>query len=245
VWSCQAPTPTQEVLLGHRDAPLSELGRLRLARAVVDQSWPEARAAERFQVSRPTAHRWAPRYRDQGPAGMTDRSSRPHHRRHRPLTLVVRKVVHLRWTQRLGPAQIAPRSGWPSTVHAVWSAAAAAASGIWTGPPASRSAAPSTPPGDLVHLDLKKLGNIPAGAAIGPWAARSAAATAKPTAPAANPAAPATRCTAMGSSTPRLLTTPGWRMPRSALTRPARPRPSSAAGPGPGAPPAAWPSSGC
>jgi hypothetical protein len=57
VWSCQAPTPTQEVLAAHRNAPLTELGRLRLARAIVDQGWPVARAAERFQVSRPTAQR--------------------------------------------------------------------------------------------------------------------------------------------------------------------------------------------
>jgi transposase len=61
----------------HRSAPLSELGRLRLARCVVEQGWPVARAAERFQVSRPTAHRWATRYRAQGAAGMADRSSRP------------------------------------------------------------------------------------------------------------------------------------------------------------------------
>jgi len=59
VWSCQAPTLTQEVLVAHRNAPLSELGRLRLARVIVDQGWPVARAAERFQVSRPTAGRWA------------------------------------------------------------------------------------------------------------------------------------------------------------------------------------------
>jgi transposase len=44
--------------VAHRNAPLSELGRLRLARAIVDQGWPEAQAAERFQVSRTTAHRW-------------------------------------------------------------------------------------------------------------------------------------------------------------------------------------------
>jgi leucine-zipper of insertion element IS481 len=43
----------------HRNAPLTELGRLRLAGCTVDQGWPVARAAERFQVSRTTAHRWA------------------------------------------------------------------------------------------------------------------------------------------------------------------------------------------
>ncbi|MFJ9808947.1 leucine zipper domain-containing protein, partial [Streptomyces sp. NPDC101158] len=62
----------------HRNAPLTETGRLRLARCVVDDGWPLRRAAERFQVSHTTAARWAGRYRQLGVAGMSDRSSRPH-----------------------------------------------------------------------------------------------------------------------------------------------------------------------
>jgi transposase-like protein len=108
----------------HRNAPLTELGRLRLARLIVEQGWPTARAAERFQVSRTTAHRWAARYRDQGAAGMADRSSRPHHCPRRTPTPVVRRIVHLRRKQRLGPAQIAPQVGLAaSTVHAILAAA--------------------------------------------------------------------------------------------------------------------------
>ena len=61
----------------HANAPLSQLGRLRLARCIVEDGWPIARAAERFQVSRTTATRWAQRYRCLGAAGMADRSSRP------------------------------------------------------------------------------------------------------------------------------------------------------------------------
>ena len=48
-----------EVLVCHRNAPLTETGRLRLARCVVDEGWPLARAAERFQVAVGTAKRWA------------------------------------------------------------------------------------------------------------------------------------------------------------------------------------------
>ena len=48
----------------HRNAPLTETGRLRLARCVVDDGWPLRRAAERFQVSPTTAKRWADRYRE-------------------------------------------------------------------------------------------------------------------------------------------------------------------------------------
>jgi len=59
--------------MSHRNAPLTELGRLRLARCVVEDGWPVRRAAERFQVSPTTAARWAARYRDLGAAGMADR----------------------------------------------------------------------------------------------------------------------------------------------------------------------------
>jgi transposase InsO family protein len=149
----------------HRNAPLSELGRLRLARVIVEQGWPVARAAERFQVSRTTAHRWAQRYRAQGPAAMVDRSSRPHHSPQRTPTPVVRKVVHLRWTQRLGPAQIAARVGLAaSTVHAVLVRCRISRLRDLdraTGQPVRRYQ--HDRPGQLVHLDVKQLGSIPAG----------------------------------------------------------------------------------
>ena len=149
----------------HRNAPLTELGRLRLARVIVDQGWPAARAAERFQVSRTTAHRWAQRYRDQGPAAMADRSSRPRRSPRRTPAPVVRKVVHLRWTQRLGPAQIAPQVGLAaSTVHAILvrcRISRLAQLDRATGQPIRRYERDH--PGSLVHIDIKKLGNIPAG----------------------------------------------------------------------------------
>jgi hypothetical protein len=50
---------TREVLVVHRNAPLPETGRLRLARCVVEDGWPLRRAAERFPVSHVTAARWA------------------------------------------------------------------------------------------------------------------------------------------------------------------------------------------
>ena len=62
----------------HRNAPLTETGRLRLARCIVEHGWPIARAAQRFQVARTTATKWADRYSELGAAGMVDRSSRPH-----------------------------------------------------------------------------------------------------------------------------------------------------------------------
>nr|WP_246029730.1 leucine zipper domain-containing protein [Saccharothrix variisporea] len=91
--------------MSHANAALTPRARLRLARLVVDHGWPVARAAERFCVSWPTANRWAVRYRQAGEAGMTDRSSRPHH----STAPVVRRIVHLRLRHRLGPVAPARR----------------------------------------------------------------------------------------------------------------------------------------
>jgi transposase InsO family protein len=149
----------------HRNAPLTELGRLRLAQCIVDDGWPVARAAERFQVSRPTATRWAQRYRELGAAGMADRSSRPLRSPNRTPQPIVRKVVHLRWKQRLGPVAIAAKVGIaPSTVHRILTTCRI--NRLWhvdrvTGEPIRRY--DMTRPGELIHVDVKKLGNIPDG----------------------------------------------------------------------------------
>jgi transposase InsO family protein len=138
---------------------------LRLARLIVDAGWPIARAAERYDVSWPTAKRWAERYRRLGPSAMADASSRPHHCPTRVPQPVVRKIVHLRWKQRLGPVQIADRVGVaPSTVHAVLVRCRInrlTHLDRATGEPIRRYEHPY--PGSLLHGDVKKLGNIPDG----------------------------------------------------------------------------------
>ena len=101
---------TQEVFVSHANAALTPRARLKLARLVVDQGWPVTRAAERYDVSWPTAKRWADRYRKLGPAGMGDAPSRPHRSPNRTPQPVVRKIVHLRWKHRLGPVQIAAQT---------------------------------------------------------------------------------------------------------------------------------------
>src|SRR6478752_10579487 len=106
--------------MSHRNSPLSELGRLRLARCVVEEGWPLRRAAERFQVAVTTAQRWAGRYREEGPAGMADRSSRPHRSPHQTPTRTERRIIKVRVIRRWGPAQIGYLLGIHiSTVHKV------------------------------------------------------------------------------------------------------------------------------
>jgi transposase InsO family protein len=138
---------------------------LRLARLVVDEGWSVARAAERYDVSWPTAKRWADRYRAAGAAGMADRPSRPHRVANRTPQPVVRRIVHLRWKQRLGPVQIADRLGLaPSTVHAVL--VRCRLHRLSHVDRASREPIrryEHDHPGSLLHADVKKLGNIPDG----------------------------------------------------------------------------------
>jgi transposase InsO family protein len=136
-----------------------------LARRVVEEGWPIARAAEHFHVSWPTAKRWASRYAAMGEAGMTDRSSRPYRSPNRTAQIMVRKIVHLRWKHRLSPLAIASRLSMPaSTVHAVLVRCRLnrlSHIDIRTGEPIRRYE--HDHPGALIHVDVKKLGNIPDG----------------------------------------------------------------------------------
>ena len=151
--------------MSHANAALTPRARLRLARLVVDDGWPVARAAERYDVSWPTANRWAQRYRRAGEAGMVDRSSRPHHQPRRTRQPTVRAIVHLRWRKRLGPVEIGARLGVPaSTVHAVLVRCRLNRLSHLdrrTGEPIRRYE--HNHPGAMLHVDVKKLGNVPDG----------------------------------------------------------------------------------
>ena len=152
--------------MSHANACLTPRGRLKLARCVVEDGWPLRRAAERFQVSVTTAQRWAARYRELGEAGMADRSCRPHRCPTRTQRRIERKIRLLR--RAAGDRPVSPtcsaeplhRAPCP---HPLRTARLATA----TGPP-ELSVGEAGPlrtrrPGDLVHVDIKKLGNIPDG----------------------------------------------------------------------------------
>ena len=149
----------------HANAALTPRARLRLARLIVDQGWSIPRAAERYDVSWRTAKKWADRYRYEGPPGMGDRSSRPHRQPKRTPVRVVRKIVHLRWKHRLGPVEIGDRLAMPaSTVHAVLVRCRLnrlTHLDRATGEPIRRYE--HERPGDLLHMDVKKLGRVPDG----------------------------------------------------------------------------------
>ncbi|MGJ1617273.1 IS481 family transposase [Clavibacter sepedonicus] len=152
----------------HANAPFTPAGRLRLARLIVEDGWPVRRAAERFQCSPATASRWARRYRAGLP--MTDRSSRPHRQPTRTSQRRERRIIALRFTRRWGPHRISYHLRIPrSTVERVlrrYRMPLLTHLDSATGLPVRRSPArryEHSSPGDLVHVDIKKLGRIPDG----------------------------------------------------------------------------------
>lgn len=149
----------------HANAALTPRHRLRVARLIVEDRWPTSRAAAFYNVSYKTAAKWAQRYREQGPAGMNDKTSAPHTQPAKTPQPVVRKIVHLRIKQRLGPVQIAAKLDMPaSTVHAVLVRCRLNRLTYIdraTGEPARRYE--RARPGEMIHVDVTKFGNIPDG----------------------------------------------------------------------------------
>lgn len=154
----------------HANAPLTETGRLRLAKLVVESGWPLRRAAERFSCSPATAKKWADRYRSRGPAGMRDFSSRPLFCPHQTPARTERRIIGLRFTRRWGPHRIAHHLHLArSTVEKVlrrYRMPRLSHLDQATGLPVRRPKPvryEHKNPGDLVHVDIKKLGRIPDG----------------------------------------------------------------------------------
>jgi transposase InsO family protein len=154
----------------HGNATLTEAGRLKLARRVVEEGWGLRRAAESFSCSPATAKKWADRYRLHGPAGMADLSSRPHTSPNRTPQRTERRIAALRFVRRWGPHRIAYHLRLArSTVENVlrrFRMPLLSRIDKLSGLPV-RKEKPTRyehpAPGDLVHVDIKKLGRIPDG----------------------------------------------------------------------------------
>jgi transposase InsO family protein len=138
---------------------------LRLARLIVDDRWSVIVAAKMFMVSPVTARKWALRYRVEGVAGMTDRSSRPRSMPTKTPPETVKRIVRVRWRRRLGPVQIAGELNLPaSTVYAVLTRCRInrlSRIDRVTGEPIRRYE--HDRPGSMIHVDVTKFGNIPDG----------------------------------------------------------------------------------
>lgn len=163
--------------MSHRNARLTPRGRQLLVQRVRDQGMPVAHVAKAMGISRQCAHRWVRRFDEEGLAGLEDRSSRPHRSPRRTDPRRERRVLAARRTHRCGPAQLARLSGVPQRT-ATRVLRRAGVPRLFECDPmtgevirASRQSAlryERERPGELVHVDVKKLGKIPPG---GGWRA--------------------------------------------------------------------------
>lgn len=145
----------------HRNAALSWNGRRQLAERVVVQGWSVAGAAEAAGVSVRCARKWIGRYRAAGEAGLVDRSSAPATVANRTDPERIAVIAKLR-ALRMTAAEIAETLAMPlSTVSGILTRIGMGRLGRLGLEPAVRYE--RARPGELVHVDVKKLGRIPAG----------------------------------------------------------------------------------
>ena len=142
----------------HKNARLTPRGRERIVRQVESGQTPEA-VAEAAGVCPRTVRKWVDRYRREGLAGLQDRSSRPH-RLHRPTPQAVIEEIERLRRQRWTGKQIAAEVGVsPATVSRVLRRLGLnKLSALEPAEPVRRYEREN--PGELIHLDIKKLGRI-------------------------------------------------------------------------------------
>jgi transposase InsO family protein len=142
----------------HENARLTPHGRERIARQITSGQTPKA-VGEAAGVCPRTVRKWVERYRREGHAGLHDRSSRPH-RLYRPTPqIIVDEIARLRRQRRTGK-QIAVEAGVsPATVSRVLRRLGLnKLSALEPAEPVRRYEREH--PGEMIHLDIKKLGRI-------------------------------------------------------------------------------------
>lgn len=162
--------------MAHANARLTFHGRLLIVQRY-QAGWKGAHIAAAMGVSRKTVGYWIARFKAEGEAGLRDRSSRPHHSPRRTRRRVEDELIRLRETERLGRDELAVRTGVsPRTASRILLRRAMphlALLDAMTGQLIRSSKQTAIryqreSPGELVHMDVKKLGRIPDG---GGWKA--------------------------------------------------------------------------
>ena len=150
--------------MAHRRAKLTVLGRQLLVDRIMVDGMAVAHAADMLGVSRQTAWKWLRRYEAEGAAGLEDRTSRPH-RSPRALSQArVDAILAARHAQRAGPHRLALIVGVPrSTIGDVLTRHGLSRLADQDGPSAIPIRYVRERPGELLHIDVKKLGRIPDG----------------------------------------------------------------------------------
>jgi len=164
--------------MGHRNARLNVHGRRLIIHRVRVLGWPVAHAARAMGISRQCAHRWLARFDAEGEAGLSDRSSRPLSSPTRTPVEVEEVVVAARFQLRVGPDRLADELGVPArTISRILrrhQVPYLAECDPLTGDVIRCSKQTAVryerdTPGELVHVDVKKIGRIPDGGGWKAW----------------------------------------------------------------------------
>jgi transposase InsO family protein len=147
----------------HGNAELSLNKRRRLATRVQEDGWTLADAAAAAEVSARTARKWVHRYRNEGEPGLLDRSSRPHSSPNATPERRVQLIAQLRRCTRMTGAEIAEALAMPiTTVQGILTRIGLGKLSRLDSEQVVRYE--RSRPGELLHIDVKKLGRIQGGA---------------------------------------------------------------------------------
>ena len=150
--------------MSHRNARLTPAGRKMMIERIAAGT-PQAHVAAQMCLSRATVHKWWRRWLAEGDAGLQDRSSRPRRSPTQTKARVEKRVCRLRRSKRWGPRMIAMHTGVPaSTVHKILVRHELNRL-AWIDRPSGRVIRryERAHPGELIHVDVKKVGRIPPG----------------------------------------------------------------------------------
>ena len=155
----------------HANASLSLKARERMVCRVIEQGWTIAKAAEAAEVSVQTCSKWVKRARSEGPTGLLDRSSAPHRVANRTSEQTIAVIAALRRLRMTG-SEIAEVLDRPlSTISGILARIGMGKLGRLGIEPAERYE--RARPGELIHIDVKKLGRIQRGAGKRIWGGSS------------------------------------------------------------------------
>ena len=143
----------------HKNARSCLASRVLLVRRVLEEGWTVRSAAEALGLSERAAYRWLARYREEGEAGLRDRSSRPRRVPSRTPSERIEEIVRLR-RERMSGGEIACRMGMARSTVARWLARGGLGRLKQLAPPEPIRRYQKEHPGELLHLDIKKLGKI-------------------------------------------------------------------------------------
>jgi transposase InsO family protein len=154
----------KEALMTHARAKLTPQGRLLLVTRVLEMGWSVPMAAQAQGCSPATGYKWLRRFHAEGPAGLLDRSSRPHRSPRRLSSVREQAILAYRMHTLEGPHRIAWALGEaPATVHRVLRRLGAPRLRDLDRPTRTLVRYERDRPGELVHIDVKKQGRIPSG----------------------------------------------------------------------------------